>query len=192
MEYQSNSLYQVINNITLSVKEKLHKLPEFRKYQLQENQKVLIGRGSFFNNEPVGTDFDYVAFAKSGFKWSEQKNKDEVLLAARLIYKKSIRSLDLDIEQELFKLHSIQASRKILIIVNTIDEMTKENIISCFLKKYEVMLNFPPYLTPEVNLEKCPLCGTNPSRIELWFYDQNDDVLMQVSDNFEEQKYFRM
>ena len=94
----------------------------------------------------------------------------------------------MDIEQELFKFHAIQALRKLLIIVNTNDN--NKYIVPYFIKEYEIMLNYPPYLSENVNLEKCPMCGTNPSRIEPWFYHEETEEMLPMMDYIDEDTYF--
>jgi hypothetical protein len=192
MDYKNMPLYQRLSRITGGIKENLKNIAEFRKENLQEFKKVLVGRGSLYNKEPVGTEFDFVVFRKPGFVWSEQKHKDDILLVAKVIFKTSTESLKSEIETELFKLHSVQALRKLLIIVNTADEKNKgEYLIPYFIKNYELFLNFPPYLSSEINLEKCPMCGTTPSRIEPWFYNEETDELLPVAEYIDEPTYFK-
>lgn len=111
-------------------------------------------------------------------------------MIAKVIYKNSIDSLKSDIEQELFKFHSVQALRKLLIIVNTRDQNTEENLVSHFMRNYDVMLNFPPYIEDSINFEKCPMCGTSPSKVEAWFYNENSNELLPVDDYIEDPTYF--
>jgi hypothetical protein len=191
MDYKNMPLYQKINKITNGVRDNLKNIAEFRKENLQEFKKVLVGRGSFYNKEPVGAEFDLVAFRKPGFVWTEQKHKDDVLLIAKVIYKTSVDSLKADIEKELFKFHSVQALRKMLILVNTLDESNNEYIVTNFIKNYDILLNFPPYLSEEINLEKCPMCGTTPSRVEPWFYNEETDELLPVVEYLDETTYFK-
>lgn len=191
MNYKSMPLYQRINSITEGVRENLKNIADFRKENLYEFKKVLVGRGSMYNKEPIGVEFDFVAFRKPSFVWSDQKSKDDVLFAAKIIYKSSIDSMKTDIEQELFKFHSIQALRKLLIIVNTFDQGNNEYLIPYFVKNYEVLLNFPPHLEEDINMEKCPMCGTSPSRIEPWFYNEETRELLPISEYIDEPTYFK-
>lgn len=189
MTYKDMPLYQRINSINEGVKENLTHISDFRKERILEFKKVLVGRSNY-TKEAVGTEFDFVVFKKPGFDWHEQKSKEDVLLAAKIIYKSSIDSFSADIEKEMFKFHSIQALRKLLIIVNTNDSKSGENIVSYFMKNYDVMLNFPPYLEEMINFEKCPMCGTSPSKIEAWFYNENTRELLPVADYIEDPTYF--
>lgn len=189
MTYKDMPLYQKINNINQGIKENLLQISDFRKDKIQEFKKVLIGRSSY-SKELVGTEFDFVAYKKTGFSWQEQKSKEDVLMIAKVIYKNSIESLKFDIEQELFKFHSVQALRKLIILVNNTDDITGENIVSYFMKNYDVMLNFPPYIEETINFEKCPMCGTAPSKVEAWFYNEDTNELLPVSDYIEDPTHF--
>jgi hypothetical protein len=189
MTYKDMPLYQKLNGINQGVKDNLTKIADFRKDYILESKKVLVGR-SRYNKEPVGTEFDFVAFKKTNFVWYEQNSKEDILLIAKVIYKNSIDSLKSDIEQELFKFHSVQALRKLLIIVNTRDQNTEENLVSHFMRNYDVMLNFPPYIEDSINFEKCPMCGTSPSKVEAWFYNENSNELLPVDDYIEDPTYF--
>ncbi|MBC7472746.1 MAG: hypothetical protein H7263_00520 [Candidatus Sericytochromatia bacterium] len=191
MNYKSMPLYQKINSINEGVKNSLKSVADFRKENLHQFKKVLVGRGNTFNKEPMGVEFDFVATKKSNFSWYEQTSKDDIALAAKVIYKSSIDSLKVDIEAELFKFHSIQALRKLLIIVNTVDQNTNESIVPYLVKNYDVFLNFPPSLEEHIHVEKCPMCGTSPSRIEAWFYNEDTQELLPVSDYIEDSTYFK-
>ncbi|MFN8576825.1 MAG: hypothetical protein U0354_08195 [Candidatus Sericytochromatia bacterium] len=181
MTYKDMPLYQKINSINQGVRDNLAHISDFRKDHILEFKKVLVGRSSY-TKEPVGTEFDFVVFKKPNFVWSEQKSKEDVLLIAKVIYKNTIDSLKFDIEQELFKFHSVQALRKLLIIVDTKDSNTEEKLVSHFIKNYDVMLNFPPYIEESINFEKCPMCGTAPSKIEAWFYKESTNELLHIDD----------
>lgn len=189
MTYKDMPLYQKISSINDGVRENIKHLSDFRRQSIQEFKQVLIGTSNY-SKEPVGTEFDFVIFKKSNFAWHEQKSKEDVLLIAKVIYKTSIDSLKNDMDRELFKFHSVQALRKLLIIVDTNDTNTGENLVSYFMKNYDVMLNFPPHLDESINFEKCPMCGTSPSRIEAWLYKENTRELLPVSDYIEEPTYF--
>ncbi len=192
MDYKYMPLYQKISNITRGVKENLVNMPQFKYENIQEYKKVLVGKGNIYSHAPVGTEFDFVAYRKSNFIWHQQQNKDDVSLIAKVIYKTSIDSLKSDIEQELFKFHSVRALRKLIIIVNTVDEKNKgDYLVPFFIKNYEVLLNYPPYLNEGITLDKCPLCGTNPSRVEPWFYNEETEELLPVVDFIDETTYFR-
>lgn len=189
MSYKNMPLYQRISSINEGVKENIKHISDFRKQGINEFKKVLVGKSSY-SQEPVGTEFDFVIFKKNGFVWHEQNSKEDVLLIAKVICKNSIESFKDDIEKDLFKFHSVQALRKLIIIVNTNDATTGENMVSYFMKNYEVLLNFPPHLDDSINFEKCPMCGTSPSRIEAWFYNENSRELLPISEYISEATYF--
>lgn len=183
-------LYQRISKISEGIKQNLINFPEFKKEILLQNQNVMLGKGSLFKKEPLGVECDFVIFKKPDFKWYNQKHKDEVILAAKILFKTSVDNLKMDIEKELFKFHSIQSLRKLFIVVNNFDDIKKEYIVANFIKNYELMLTFPPFLSDNIKLEKCPLCGTSPSRIEPWFYHEETDELLPVAEYIEEATYF--
>jgi len=191
MDYKTMPLYQRISNMTRGIRDNIINMSDFRNISLQEYKKVLIGKSNYFG-EAVGTEFDFVAYKTPDFLWYEQKHKDDILLACKIIYKTSIEHLDMTIEQDLFKFHSIQALRKFLIIINTTDDRDrKKNIVSYFAKNYEIFLNYPPYLSENINLDKCPLCGTTPSRIEPWFYHEETEELLPIMEYLENRQYFK-
>lgn len=190
-EYKTLPLYEKITTLYSSIKKGIEDLPEYKKHKVSENQSLLIGR-STFNERLVSTDFDFVIFNKKDFNWKEQKNKDEVLLVCKVIFKTSVDSMKKDIEAELFKFHSIQAVRKILVFINTQDVITKEFIPLAFMKDYDLFLNFPSNIGDNVNLDKCNVCGTVPSRIEPWFYHENSKEFLPLEEHVDDFAYFGM
>ncbi|GIW23539.1 MAG: hypothetical protein KatS3mg068_2546 [Candidatus Sericytochromatia bacterium] len=101
---------------------------------------MLIGKN--LNNNPISYEMDFVIFKNNNFKWEEQKSKEDVLLAIKFLLKNSISALDLDIENYLFKLHSIKAIRKLLVIIDTIDIDNNISITKYFYEKLLLYANF--------------------------------------------------
>ncbi len=189
MTYKDMPLYQRISSINEGIKENIKHLADFRRNNISEYKKVLIGKNSYFD-EFVGSEFDFVVFKKNGFVWQEQKSKEDVLLVAKVIYKTSLESFKDDIERELFRFHSVQALRKLIVIVNTNDTNTGENMVSYFMKNYDALLNFPPHIEDSLNFEKCPMCGTSSSKVEAWFYNEDTKELLPIADYISEPTYF--
>ncbi|MEK7434010.1 MAG: hypothetical protein AABZ74_12815 [Cyanobacteriota bacterium] len=191
MEYKSLPLYQRITSINDGIRSSLMSLPDFKKHEVLENQKLLVGR-STSGEKHISSDFDFVVFNKTGFNWKEQKNKDDVLLACKVLFKTSTESLKKDIEAELFKFHSIQSVRKMLILLNTQDIITSEYLPIFFIKNYDLFLNFPPYMSEKMNSDKCNACGTVASKIEPWFYHESTSELLPLDEYADDFSYFGM
>lgn len=190
MEYKTTGIYQRISSIHNGIKDNLKKTGALGKTTLLEAQKVLVGHGSY-SNEPVGAEFDFVVFNKPHFKWSEQKNKNDVLLVAKVIYKTSIDTLKKDITQELLNLHSIQAVRKVIIVVNTKDELNlNQCIVPYFMNHYDFLLKFPQHFSNDLK-DSCPMCGSSCSHIEAWFYNEESEELLPIEEYMNDDTYFQ-
>ncbi|MFN8674514.1 MAG: hypothetical protein U0457_20835 [Candidatus Sericytochromatia bacterium] len=191
MEYKTLPLYQRITSINEGIKNSLKKSLDFKGHEIVENQKLLIGKSSY-DNRNISSEFDFVVFNKSNFDWTKQNKKDDVLLACKVLFKTSVESLKKDIEAELFKFHSIQAVRKMIILLNTKDVITDEYVPVFFMNNYDLFLNFPVSLHEKTSLDKCSACGTVPSKIEPWFYHENSLELLPLDEYIDDFSYFGM
>lgn len=181
MDYKAMPLYQRMIGINKGVKENLKKVGAAgSKDVIQESNKVLVGTSS--NGNPFGIDFDFVIHQKSDFKWEEQKNRDDVLLAGKILFKTSLESLKKDVLTDLMSFHSIQAVRKMVVIVDTTDEIYRENIPNYFADNYDMLLSFPPHSKLH-HTDTCAMCGNSLSVVEFWIYDEKTNELTPYGDN---------
>lgn len=181
MDYKAMPLYQRMIDINKGVKENLKKVgASGSRDVIHESSKVLAGKSS--NGNALGVEFDFVINNKNDFKWENQKNRDDVLLVGKILFKTTLESLKKDVLAELMSFHAVQAVRKMLVIVNTNDEIYRENIPDFFVQNYDMLLTFPPHNHVDSS-DVCPMCGNSPSVVELWIYDERSNDLKPYGDD---------
>lgn len=176
MNYKETYLFQRLSSIEEGIKSNILSWSESKNKRINQYQKVLIGKN--LNNKSISYEMDFVIFNDNNFNWENQNSKEDILLAVKFVLKNSISALESDIENYLFKLHSIKALRKLLVIVDNIDEETKMSIPNYFYQNYHYMLTFPNSLKENNHFEKCPFCGSSSSKIELWTYNEKNQDLV--------------
>jgi hypothetical protein len=179
MNYKESYLFQRLSSIEDGIKNNILSWPECKNNRIKQYQKILIGKN--LNGKPIPYEMDFVIFSNNNFDWEKQNSKEDILLAVKFILKNSIFALNEDIENYLFKLHSIKALRKILIIVDTIDEETKISIPKYFYENYYYLLTFPTTLKESYFFERCPFCGSYSSIIEFWTYNEKNQELVEFT-----------